>query len=151
MPFVELFLPGQLLFDFLCNVVYLGNMNFQDQTEAWHEFGGTVRRLRKVRESSEQNYSLRQVASRCDITPAYLSRIERGQVAPPGEETMVKLANEIGEDPDVLLALGGKISSDLREAILARPKLFAELIRTIKNAPDNAVLRVVREVRDGNW
>jgi hypothetical protein len=64
---------------------------------------------------------------------------------------MVKLANEIGEDPDVLLALGGKISSDLREAILARPKLFAELIRTIKNAPDNAVLRVVREVRDGNW
>jgi transcriptional regulator with XRE-family HTH domain len=126
-------------------------MNFQDQTEAWHEFGGAVRRLRKVRESSEQNYSLRQVASRCDITPAYLSRIERGQVAPPGEETMVKLANEIGEDPDVLLALGGKISSDLREAILARPKLFAELIRTIKNAPDNAVLRVVREVRDGNW
>jgi transcriptional regulator with XRE-family HTH domain len=126
-------------------------MNYLDQTNNWQEFGGAVRRLRKVRESSEQNYSLRQVASRCDITPAYLSRIERGQVAPPGEETMVKLANEIGEDPDVLLALGGKISSDLREAILARPKLFAELIRTIKNAPDNAVLRVVREVRDGNW
>jgi transcriptional regulator with XRE-family HTH domain len=126
-------------------------MNYLDQTNNWQEFGGAVRRLRKVRESSEQNYSLRQVASRCDITPAYLSRIERGQVAPPGEETMVKLANEVGEDPDVLLALGGKISSDLREAILARPKLFAELIRTIKNAPDNAVLRVVREVRDGNW
>jgi transcriptional regulator with XRE-family HTH domain len=126
-------------------------MNLHDQSIAWQDFGGAVRRLRKVRESSEQNYSLRQVASRCDITPAYLSRIERGQVAPPGEETVVKLAHEIGEDPDVLLALGGKISSDLKEAILARPKLFAELIRAIKEAPETAVLSIVREVRDGNW
>lgn len=102
-------------------------------------------------ESVESSFSLRQVASRCEITPAYLSRIERGQVAPPSEETVVKLAMEIGEDPDVLLALGGKISSDLKEAILARPKLFAELIRAIKEAPETAVLRVVREVRDGKW
>jgi len=47
--------------------------------------------------------------------------------------------------------MAGKISADLRAVILARPKLFAELIRTIRDAPDNAVLRVVREVRDGNW
>lgn len=114
-------------------------------------FGETIRRLREARAATDPGFSLRQVAARCGVTPAYLSRVERGEVAPPGEETLLRLADELGEDPDVLLAMAGKISADLRSAILARPKLFAELIRTIKDAPDNAVLRVVREVRDGNW
>lgn len=96
-------------------------------------------------------FSLRRVASRCGVTPAYLSRVERGEVAPPGEETLIKLAQELGEDRDVLLAMAGKISMDLRSAILARPQLFAELIRSIKSMPDHAVLRIVREVRDGDW
>jgi transcriptional regulator with XRE-family HTH domain len=117
----------------------------------WTDFGDAIRRLREARAASEPGFSLRQVAARCAISPAYLSRVERGDVAPPGDETLIKLAREIGEDPDVLLAMAGKISGDLRTAILARPKLFAELIRAIKDAPDNAVLRVVREVRDGNW
>ena len=64
---------------------------------------------------------------------------------------MVRLARELGEDPDVLLAMAGKISSDLAEIIRKRPKLFAELIREFKNAPDTAVLRLIREVHDGNW
>jgi transcriptional regulator with XRE-family HTH domain len=85
------------------------------------------------------------------VEPAYLSKIERGQVAPPSETTTVKLAKELGEDPDVLLAMAGKISSDLAEIIRKRPKLFAELIRELKSAPNKAVLRLVREVRDGNW
>ena len=55
------------------------------------------------------------------------------------------------EDPAVLLAMAGKISTDLRAAILSRPQLFAELIRSIKSIPDHTVLRIVREVRDGNW
>lgn len=126
-------------------------MRTLERTRDWIEFGDAVRRLREGRAVSEQGFSLRQVATRCGITPAYLSRVERGEVAPPGEDTLVKLAMEIGEDPDVLLAMAGKISSDLRAVILGRPKLFAELLRSIKEAPDNAVLRLVREVRDGNW
>ena len=61
------------------------------------------------------------------------------------------LAKELGEDPDVMLALAGKVSSDLQEVIRKRPQLFAKLIREFKDMPDHAVLRVVREVRDGNW
>ena len=85
------------------------------------------------------------------MEPAYLSKIERGDVAPPSEVTTVKLAKELGEDPDVLLAMAGKVSSDLQEIIRKRPQLFAELIRQIKEAPDHAVLKMVREVRDGDW
>jgi hypothetical protein len=35
--------------------------------------------------------------------------------------------------------------------IRKRPKLIAELIRQLKDLPDHAVLRIVREVRDGHW
>jgi transcriptional regulator with XRE-family HTH domain len=114
-------------------------------------FGENIRKLREQRMGSDQTFSLRQVAARCGVTPAYLSRVERGEVAPPGEDTLIKLAHELGEDPDVMLAQAGKISADLRSAILARPQLFAELIRAIKSMPDHAVLRIVRDVRDGNW
>ena len=51
----------------------------------------------------------------------------------------------------MLLAMAGKVSSDLQEIIRKRPKLFAELIRQLKEAPDEAIFKVVREVRDGDW
>jgi transcriptional regulator with XRE-family HTH domain len=95
--------------------------------------------------------SLRQVAGRVGIEPAYLSKIERGETPPPGEDTIIRLSDELGEDRDVMLALAGKVSSDLCEIIKARPQLFAELLRELKTAPDRAVLRIVRQVRDGNW
>ncbi len=126
-------------------------MQRPEQHANWLGFGENIRRLRERRLETDATFSLRQVAARCGVTAAYLSRVERGEVAPPGEETLVKLAHELGEDPDVMLAMAGKISADLRSAILARPQLFAEVIRAIKTAPDNAVLRIVREVRDGNW
>lgn len=119
------------------------------------KFGAHVRSRRETRQakSSEdaKRFSLRALAGRVGFQPAYLSKIERGLEAPPGEEKIVRLAEELGDDPDVLLALGGKVSSDLQEAIRLRPKLFAELIRTARDLPDNAVLRLVREVRDGDW
>jgi hypothetical protein len=43
------------------------------------------------------------------------------------------------------------VSSDLQDVIVRRPQLFAQLIRQLKDMPDHAVLRIVREVRDGNW
>ena len=58
---------------------------------------------------------------------------------------------ELGEDPDVLLAMAGKVSKDRQAIIRARPRLFADLISQLKDMPDDALLRVVREVRDGDW
>lgn len=85
------------------------------------------------------------------IEPSYLSKIERGQQAPPGEKTIKALAETLDEDADILLALAGKVSDELQEIIRKRPQVFARLIRELKDMPDQAVLRVVREVRDGNW
>ena len=115
------------------------------------DFGDYIRTAREKLVEDDGSYSLRQVASRIGIEPAYLSKIERGLVPPPSEATILRLTADLGENGDVLLALAGKVSSDLQKIIRRRPKQFAELIRELKNAPDHAILRVVREVRDGNW
>ena len=72
-------------------------------------------------------------------------------MAPPSEVVNRRLATELNEDPNVLLAMAGKVSSDLKDIILQRPRLFADLLRQMKDAPEDVVLRVVREVRDGDW
>jgi transcriptional regulator with XRE-family HTH domain len=114
-------------------------------------FGEYVRSCRERLREADPRFSLRQLARRIEVEPAYLSKIERGEVAPPSEAATKRLAKELGEDPDLLLAMAGKVSSDLAEIIKKRPLLFAELIRALKAAPDKAVLRLVREVRDGDW
>jgi transcriptional regulator with XRE-family HTH domain len=115
-------------------------------------WGAYVRKKREARRAEDPRaFSLRRVAARLDIQPSYLSRIERGAEPPPSEATIVALARELEEDPDVLLALAGKVSGDLQAIVRKRPRLFAQLIRELKNMPDRAVLRLVREVRDGNW
>lgn len=114
-------------------------------------FGKTLRERRERLRQKDRRYSLRQVAQRIGVEPAYLSKVERGDVAPPSEATTVRLAHELGQDPDVLLAMAGKVSGELQEIIRRRPRLFADLIRQLREAPDDAILRVVREVRDGEW
>lgn len=115
------------------------------------DLGDFIRERREELRRGDASYSLRQVADRVGIEPSYLSKVERGIGSPPSEETLRKLADDLKVDCDVLLALAGKVSSDLQEAILRRPALFAQLIREMKDMPDHAVLRLVREVRDGEW
>ena len=115
------------------------------------QFGDYIRSSRERLAQTASRFSLRQVASRIDVEPAYLSKIERDLVPPPSEATILKLAGDLEEDGDVLLALAGKVSSDLQTIIRRRPKEFAELIRELKKAPDHTILKIVREVRDGHW
>ncbi|CAN5757969.1 hypothetical protein BH23GEM6_BH23GEM6_24700 [soil metagenome] len=113
--------------------------------------GAFLRERRESLRDLDRRYSVRQVAGRVGIEPSYLSKVERDEVAPPSEETLVRLAHELEVAPDLLLAMAGKVSSDLLEVIRKRPLLFAELIREMKDMPDHAVLRLVRDVRDGEW
>ena len=115
------------------------------------EFGKYLRKCRETRRAKDASFSVRQLAARVGVEPSYLSKVERGQQPPPSEQTIASLARELNEDPDMLLALAGKVSGDLQAIIRRRPKLFADLIRQLKDMPDHAVLRLVREVRDGDW
>ena len=112
-------------------------------------FGEHLRTARQRLLARDRAFSVRQVALRVGVEPAYLSKIERDRMAPPSEVVIRRLAAELNEDPDVLLAMAGKVSSDLKNIILQRPRLLADLLRQMKDAPEDAILRVVREVRDG--
>jgi len=114
-------------------------------------FGPHIRHLRESKLKQDKAFSLRQVAKRLGVQPSYLSKIERGTESPPTEPRIRALALELDTDPDILLALAGKVSADLQQIILQRPKLLSDLLRELKSLPDHALLRIVREVRDGDW
>ena len=114
-------------------------------------FGTYIRGKRQTKFNDDKAFSLRQVARRLGVQPSYLSKIERGTEPPPTEPRIRALAQELDEDPDILLALAGKVSLDPQEIIRRRPHLLAELLRELKSLPDHAVIRIVREVRDGEW
>lgn len=116
-----------------------------------NEFGEYIRQRREKLQETDAQFSLRRVAAAIGVEPSYLSKVERGEQPPPSEKAVLALAQALGEDPDVLLALAGKVSAELQQIIRKRPQLFAQLIRDLKDLPDHAVLRLVREVRDGKW
>ncbi len=95
-------------------------------------FGETLRARRTALAENAPAFSLRQVAGRIGLEPSYLRKIERGEESPPGEQTIRRLAGELGENPDALLALAGKVSSDLLEIIRERPFVVAELLRALR-------------------
>lgn len=114
------------------------------------DFGETLWARRTALVEGDPAFSLRKVAERVDIEPSYLSSIERGEQPPPGEENIRRLAEELGENPDALLALPGEVSSDLLEIIRERPTVVAELLRAVRGMSAKRVSEVSRQIRDGD-
>jgi PAS domain S-box-containing protein len=104
---------------------------------AAHPFGDHIRQKRLALLAGDNGFSLRRLASRLGIQASYLSRLERGAAPSLSEANITALAAELDENPDVLLALAGKIPQDVRQALLDRPELFAPLVRTLADRPDS--------------
>lgn len=115
-----------------------------------NEFGIFLRTHRESLQENDASFSLRQVAARLEVQASYLSKIERG-LENPSEEMVIKIAKEYQQNEDVLLAMAGKVSSRLQKIIIKNPVAFANLISSLENSPEHAILKIVREVRDGNW
>lgn len=113
--------------------------------------GAFLKAAREGLNERTKDHSFRKVAARIGVTGPYVKQIEDGTCSPPTEKTLVALARDLNLDPDLVLAMGGKISSELQAIILKRPQLFTEIIVACKDLPDQAILKLVREVRDGEW
>jgi len=105
-------------------------------------FGGTVRQLREARK-----IGLRTFARRVGMSPTYLSKIERNDFKPPSEEKIKAIAQALDQDTDELLALAGRVSSDLKDIIQRRPRRIASFLRTVNGLSDEAVQHIAEEVR----
>ena len=103
------------------------------------KFGAFVRQERENRE-----IGLRQLAKIIGVSPTYLSKIERDEFSPPAEDKVRRIAEIFDIDADVLLALAGKVSSDLSEIIRERPRELAALLRTTKGMTADDVAGLAR-------
>jgi PAS domain S-box-containing protein len=112
-------------------------MSVQRATDS--DFGDYLRKRRLALYAQDRRFSVRQLAQRLGVEPSYLSKIERGEGYGLSEEKTIALARELDEDPDFLLALSGKISSDVQAEIRRRPTLFARLVRDLKDMPDHRI------------
>lgn len=89
-------------------------------------FGETLRELRAA-----QDLGLRETAVKVGISPAYLSRIERGKERPPSAEVIKELARVLAADPDVLFRLSSSTDPEITEFLHGHPELMA-LLRFLK-------------------
>lgn len=90
-------------------------------------FGGRVRRKRM-----EKQITLRKFAEMIDVSPTYISQIERDEFKPPVEDKIREIARVLGEDEDEMLGLADRVPSDLPGIIQKHPKEVATFLRTAK-------------------
>lgn len=91
-------------------------------------FGETIRELRVA-----QNLGLRETATKVNISPTYLSRIERGKEYPPRPEVIKELAHILAADPDVLFRLSSSTDPEIVTFLHDQPAVM-NLLRSIKEA-----------------
>lgn len=105
---------------------------------AGESFGTRIQQLRR-----EHGMTQRQVAAELGIDFTYLSKLENDRGEPPGEETVRRLAQLFGVDPEELLAKAGKVPSELRERAQGDLQ-FATLLRTLPKLSKEDLQRVYR-------
>ncbi len=96
-------------------------------------FGARVRRLREAKKTEDPAFSLRRFAQAVGVSATLMSRVENAEGLPPGAEKIKRMAELLGEDPDELLALAGKVDPELPEIIRGRPSAMADLLRTARD------------------
>ena len=106
------------------------------------KFGALVRREREAKE-----IGLREMAKLIGVSPTYLSKVERDEFPPPAEDKVRKIAGIIGRDPDELLALAGRVSSDISDIIKRHPVELAALLRTTKGLTAEDIGRLARQAQ----
>ncbi len=112
--------------------------------------GALLRDARLARAAAApRDFSVRALAARIGVSAAYLSLVER-DAERPTETVLRALAAELGLAPEPLLARAGRLAGDLAAALIERPAL-AELVRALREVPDEGLERMIRQVRDGEW
>lgn len=102
---------------------------------------------------AELEISLRSLANKLDITPAYLSDIERGRRNPPEAPLLEKMAKElmiIGDEKDRMFDLAGKgrneVSPDLPDYIMASDVVRVALRRAKGVATEEDWLQFIKKL-----
>lgn len=88
------------------------------------QLGAEIRRRRQA-----AGLPLRRMAEMVHVSPAYLSRVERGMV-PPSGALVRAAAHALGADSEELLLLAGRLPVEWQKAISASPARAVETLRS---------------------
>ena len=109
-------------------------------------FGETIREMRQA-----QDMGLRTAAERLGISPAYLSRIERGKERPPKPDIVKRLAALLGGDSDLLFRLADSTDPDLAAYVHSVPNVpeFLRAARAMQLTSDDfaAIIKEMKQRR----
>jgi len=98
-------------------------------------FGDYIRTKREALRKGDPEYSIRRVAQRIGIHHSYLSKIERGEPASLSEKRVIALAAELGDDPELLMVMSGRVPESIRRAVFIDPQWVTEELKRIKAGP----------------
>ena len=107
------------------------------------KFGATVRREREKLE-----IGLREMAKKIGVSPTYLSKVERDEFPPPAEDKVKAIAEILDLDVDELLALSGKVSSDLTQIIREHPREMASFLRGTRGMSEDEMAKVLKLIAE---
>lgn len=110
-------------------------------------FGRRVRQLREAKLKDNPEFTLRKFAKTVDISPTFLSKVERGEFDPPRAEKIKKIAARLGVDADKLLALAGRVDPELNEIIRERPAALPDLLRTVRGMSEEELRKITDRAR----
>ncbi len=110
-------------------------------------FGDRIRELREERKRTDPNFSLRKFAAAVEISPTFLSRIERGEFDPPAADKIIRMAELLGIDVDQLLALANKVNPELTEIIQEKPQAVADFLRTTRGMSAERLREITERLR----
>jgi transcriptional regulator with XRE-family HTH domain len=103
-------------------------------------------RLRQLRE--RQGISVRKMAAKVGISAGFLSFVERGR-AFPSDDVVRRLARELGENPDVVLAekSSEKISPEIVDIMNRHPREFTALVLAMRHSSSLHFVQLVKWMR----
>jgi HTH-type transcriptional regulator, competence development regulator len=79
-------------------------------------FGQLLRDLRRIKGVNQ-----RDLASKVGVDFSYISKLENDRLPPPAADTVVKICEVLGVEPDNLLSVSGKVPSDVTEMLSGNP------------------------------
>jgi HTH-type transcriptional regulator, competence development regulator len=110
-------------------------------------FGARIRELRLAKVKSDPNFILRRFAEAVDLSPTFISKMERGDFDPPRAEKVKKMAELLDVSADELLALANKVDPDLETIIKEQPSTVPDLLRTVRGMSDKDLRNLTEYLR----
>jgi transcriptional regulator with XRE-family HTH domain len=111
-------------------------------------FGATLRDRRRA-----AGLTQRELADRSGLDFSYISKLENGRLPPPAADTVVTICRILRVPPEELLALTGKLPSDVQAALSTSPSAQRFLLEAqgmgLTDSEWSDLVRSLRRLRGG--